>query len=284
MNCKVVLESIISGLRYYMKENHINVYVLGISGGIDSTLTAAICKIADVPLIGISLPCSTNKDCEVSTAYKVGTEFCKEFKEISIQGAFDAVSKLTDEASGMSETPISQGNIKARLRMITLYDIASKRGGIVLDTDNLTEHYLGFWTLKGDEGDFNPIGGLWKNQVYELARYVNETYFGGKSEALLKSIELEPTDGNGVSNSDLEQIAPGRTYDDVDSILLAITKVGYTKDVRQKYGDECVNMVERRHNNSEFKRKSRPFIVDLNNGNILEKNGKLYMRNKLDEQ
>lgn len=288
MNYEVVTKNILNGLKSYFEKNGIKTAVLGISGGIDSTVTAALCKICGIHLVGISMPCSTNKGDEVSAAKNVGSEFCDEFKEISIQNAFEAVSKLTDMASDMKETPISQGNIKARVRMITLYDIASKRRGIVLDTDNLTEHYLGFWTLKGDEGDFNPIGGLWKHEVYGLARYLNETYFGNSSEALNASIGLTPTDGNGVSNTDLDQIAPNKTYDDVDEILMAwvnldprikksVIDSGYTegvfKELSEKHGNDIVSMVIQRSLNSEFKRKSRPFIIDIVNGNILEKNG-----------
>lgn len=288
MDYKVVTENISNGLKSYFKKNNISVAVLGISGGIDSTVTAALCKICGIHLVGISMPCSTNKSDEVSAASKVGSEFCDEFKEVNIQEAFESVSKLTDLASGMKETPISQGNVKARLRMITLYDIASKRHGIVLDTDNLTEHYLGFWTLKGDEGDFNPIGGLWKHEVYGLAKYLNDTYFSGSSQALAESIALVPTDGNGVSSSDLEQIAPNKTYDDVDEILMAwvnldprikssVVDGGFTegvfKGLSEKHGNDIVSMVINRSISSEFKRKSRPFIVDIVNGNILEKNG-----------
>lgn len=288
MDYKVVTDNILSGLKSYFEKNNIGVAVLGISGGIDSTVTAALCKICGIHLIGISMPCSTNKSAEVSAASKVGSEFCDEFKEINIQDAFESISKLTSLASDMKETPISQGNIKARLRMITLYDIASKRHGIVLDTDNLTEHYLGFWTLKGDEGDFNPIGGIWKHEVYGLAKYLNDTYFDGESQALKESIALVPTDGNGVSSSDLDQIAPSKTYDDVDEILMAwvnldprvkksVVSSGYTegvfKGLSEKHGNDIVSMVIQRSINSEFKRKSRPFIVSIVNGNILEKNG-----------
>jgi NAD+ synthetase len=174
--------------------------------------------------------------------------------------------------------------------MITLYDMASKVGGLVMDTDNLTEHFLGFWTLHGDDADFNPIGGLWKHEVYALARYMKENVFK-ESKALEQAIALMPTDGNGVKEGgDLAQIAPGKTYDDVDEILHAWVGLdprvkehvlhnyfdyGVFKGLCEKHGYETVEAVIMRSVRSEFKRKQRPFIIDVYRGLICEKDGKI---------
>ena len=136
--------------------------------------------------------------------------------------------------------------------MIYLYDLANYTSGLVMDTDNLTEHYLGFFTIHGDVCDFNPIGGLWKHEVYELATYLRDTYdrhtryyadsFGStddrreieanerKVEALNYALGIRPTDGNGVNNlGDMGQIAPAFAHDkNVD----AYTKVD---DIIQTY-------------------------------------------------
>jgi len=214
-----VYKNLVGGIKSYCEKNHIKALVLGISGGIDSTVCAALCKQVDLPLIGISMPCSTNEADEVSSAVLAGNEFCDSFKEVNLQPTFDTVNKFCEVASGLETTRISQGNIKARLRMITLYDIASKMGGIVVDTDNFTEHFLGFWTIHGDDGDFNPIGCLWKHEVYGLAKWMKENVYKD-SKALEAAIAIMPTDGNGVkAGGDLAQIAPGKTYDDVDDIL-----------------------------------------------------------------
>jgi NAD+ synthetase len=189
--------------------------------------------LAKVPTIGISLPCTTNELDEVSSARAAGEEFCDAFKEVNLQETFEAVEKFTAEASGKEKTPISQGNIKARLRMITLYDIASKSGGIVIGTSNKTEWLTGFWTLHGDVGDFNPIGELWKTEVYALAQYLKENYFKD-SKALEQSIALIPTDGNGVkSGGDTEQIMPGYTYKEIDHVLSKWD--GLSSKIKPKY-------------------------------------------------
>ena len=292
-----VFNNLVNGIANYVKGNHIETLVLGISGGIDSTVTAALCKAAidkhlnNVILAGFSLMCSTNQADEVSAASLAGNEFCTTFNEENLQGVYETVEDFCKGTiSSIDATPISRGNIKARLRMLTLYDIASRTRGLVVDTDNLTEHFLGFWTIHGDDGDFNPIGGLWKHEVYELAKWIKENVYKN-SKALEASIALIPTDGNGVkAGGDLAQIAPGKTYDDVDEILHAWVGLdprikedvihnyfdyGVFKKLCEKHGYETVERVIMRSVRSEFKRRQRPIIVDIFNGNITEKNGKL---------
>ncbi len=280
-----------NGIKEYVKNNNLKTLVLGISGGIDSTVCAALCKQVDIPLIGVSLPCSTNGTDEVSSATLAGNEFCTTFEEINLEEVYETVEDFCrGTLHNIDATPISRGNIKARLRMITLYDIASRMGGIVVDTDNLTEHFLGFWTLHGDDGDFNPIGCLWKHEVYGLAKWMKENIYKN-SKALEAAIAIIPTDGNGVkAGGDLAQIAPGKTYDDVDEILHAWVGLdsrikshvlanyfdyGVFKKLCEKHGYETVESVIMRCVRSEFKRKQRPFVIDIYNGNILEKNGNL---------
>jgi len=222
INYQNVFNTIVNSTSDYLVNNGIKVMVIGLSGGLDSTVCAAICnKVGEktgIPLYGISLPCSTNKGDEISSASMAGEEFCDKFSEISIQDTFKHIEGLCDEISNAKSTSISQGNIKARLRMITLYDVASKMGGIVIGTSNTTERLTGFWTLHGDEGDLNLIGDLWKTEVYGLAEYMLKNVFKN-SKALEVAIKITPTDGNGVSKSDADQIMPGFTYDDIDLVL-----------------------------------------------------------------
>jgi NAD+ synthetase len=292
LDYKSVFETIVNVTSEYLTSNGIKAMVLGLSGGLDSTVCAAICKKVnektDIPFVGISLPCSTNKGDEISSAALAGEEFCNVFSEVNIQDGFECVEKLCEKASDKESTSISQGNIKARLRMITLYDIASKRGGIVIGTSNTTERLTGFWTLHGDEGDINPIGDLWKTEVYGLANYLYKEVFKG-SEALKAAIEITPTDGNGVSGSDLDQIMPGGTYTDVDAILMPwvtlsdTIKEQYIKNgfefergtiflkLCEKYGKDNVVRVIKRSVASEFKRLPHPIPIDVFRGQIVKK-------------
>jgi NH3-dependent NAD+ synthetase len=135
-----------------------------------------------------------------------------------------------------------------------------------------------------------PMGGLWKHEVYALAHYLKDNVFKD-SKALGNSIALIPTDGNGVAaGGDLAQIAPNKTYDDVDEILGAWVGLdkrikddilksdfdyGVFKKLCEKHGKDTVKKVIMRSVNSEFKRKQRPFIIDIHRGYICEKNGNI---------
>lgn len=302
---KNIFEVIVTKTADYLKTNGLKTMILGISGGIDSTVTAAICrevqrKHPEYRFIGVSLPCSSNAQDERDSAALTIGAFCKYTDSIThnlqreysmIRGAFeDDYNWLKVE-----ETKIAQGNIKARLRMMYLYNLASLAHGIVMDTDNLTEHYLGFWTIHGDVGDFNPIGGLWKHEVYGLAKWLANEYYQDFPEqmgneasrcinALRKAIVITPTDGNGVKvGGDLAQIAPGLTYDQVDDVLIWFlnpknnlkyywknySEADWPEHVRHsyyemcdKYGEESIKMIVNRHMNSEFKRKRLPIAIE----------------------
>ena len=315
-----VFETLVQKTQDYIVGNNLSAMVLGISGGIDSTIVAAIChevsKRTSIPLIGRSLPTTNNKTNEVSTADLVGKAFCNDYKVYPIdrfyhQFMIDIVHKETgsvryiqNEYTGgftidledclKFQTPIANGNIQARLRMIYLYNLASIHKGLVMDTDNLTENNLGYFTIHGDVGDFNPIGGLWKTEVFELAAWLVADYYKqytfdspekdskvfAKTQAIMESLKLKPTAGLGITNNDLEEIG-AESYKQVDSILQEIlawkwlsSKRGDTYDsiwdMRNAFLEEqqmldtpieVIIAVTDRHFKSEFKRKQLPIKI-----------------------
>lgn len=272
-----VFNNIVDKTCKYLQDAGLESMILGISGGLDSTVVAAIGKEVfnrtGIKLIGISMPTSTNKLDETISADLALEAFCNEAKNFSISFAYQMIQDYADSLNGNKSTNISRGNIKARLRMIFLYDLASVNNGLVLDTDNMTEHNLGFWTIHGDVGDFNPIGGLWKGEVYKLAEWIRDNQYKKDSieySALDKAIKLTPTDGNGVAEGgDMVQIAPGKTYEDVDKILKFVTNNPYRHPqavddfiYKQLNGDfETYDRVLKRHLNSAFKRKQLPIKI-----------------------
>lgn len=232
MDWKKPLENIRGQLKYYLGQHSLNSLVLGVSGGVDSALVAAIaspvCKELKIPLIGRSLPHSSNKPDELKRADDVGKEFCTDYKVCTINFVTDFVHNVYLRDShhySINEdekfNKIAFGNVKARLRMIHLYDLAYRTRGMVLSTDNLTELLVGFWTLHGDVGDYGMIQNLWKTEVYDLSRWMCVHDNAGSDQryqSLYACIEAVPTDGLGITSSDLEQLgAP--TYDEVDKIL-----------------------------------------------------------------
>lgn len=275
MDYKKVFDTIVDNTIEYLVMNNIETMVLGISGGIDSTVSAAICaevsRRTTIPIVGYSLMCTTNENEECAAADAVGLSFCTEFHTVNIQDIYEKQSIAFKEFNGGDEsTTVVEGNIKARTRMQFLYYIAGLRHGIVIDTDNLTEHSLGFWTLHGDDGDLDLIGGLWKHEVYGMAKYLHDEFYEMPDElhALELSISLNPTDGNGVkAGGDLAQIAPGYTYDDVDKIIKIIIDVQqYNNELPadNKYPMDLIKNIYRRMLNTEFKRAHRPIVIPIN--------------------
>ena len=313
LNYKEIFETLVNETAKYVTDNNIKAMILGISGGIDSTVVAAICYevsiITGIPLIGRSLPTKNNKEGEVTTADLVGKAFCSNYMEFNMdipyrkfaysitfsEGLLSEGSPFTFDGVSHKQTPLANGNIQARLRMIYLYNLASIYGGIVMDTDNLTEHNLGYWTLHGDVGDFNPIGGLWKTEIFKLAEFISEKYSlqshffetrdalksdhsdGARCYAVIKSLKLKPTAGLGITNDDLEELG-AESYDQVDSILQEILCWKLTEDQNPSNPEErykkfmedqqmlnipikVIQNVAKRHFYSSFKRKRLPVKI-----------------------
>ena len=259
-------------LAEYIKVNHLQSLVIGISGGIDSTVSCCIaskvCKDLNIPLIGRSLPTTTNTSDENKAANLVGNAFCTDFKEVNISAECQKlIYELELNEGEMSR--LQEGNIKARVRMIYLRHLASLHKGVVLDNDNFTEWNLGFWTVCGDSPmDINlGLHYLWKTEIYELAQYLLLCYDDGvdeeKFQAIRTSINLTPTDGNGVSNSDCEQFGLDN-YEQVDDIL----KFMYNPDLynvikeitrlKESYNEQGIHKIINLNKNSNYKRKELP--------------------------
>lgn len=292
-----VFETLVTKTADYLIQNNIKAQILGISGGIDSTVVAAIChevsKRTNIPLIGRSLPTKFNKEGETTTADLVGKAFCNDYKVCPIQEMYEDFilsirnyeEKLGIWSGSDHQTPIANGNIQARLRMIYLYNLASIHGGLVMDTDNLTENNLGYFTIHGDVGDFNPIGGLWKTEVFKLAEWLaNNKYklsysprevttiidspgsavkIHSRQEAILESLKLKPTAGLGITDSDLDEIG-AESYDQVDRVLQYLTDETISIDSIKDIPEEICNTIVKRYYSSRFKRKQLPIKIERN--------------------
>ena len=289
MNYEDVIVNIRKELKDYIQKNNIKSLVIGISGGMDSCLCAAlarpVCDELDIPLIGRSLPMSTNKQDELDRAKLTGRVFCTDFEEVNLETLFkyswpilnvdtepdyEIVNGHLDKTSASIKNEFSEkirkGNLKARLRMIYLYNLASLNHGMVLSTDNYTEYLLGFWTLHGDVGDYGMIQNLWKSEVYDIATWMvdNELDFIDQQIAMSLTIDALATDGLGVTNmGDLGQILPEWTgssrdgYKEVDRILQIWQSLDKLNDLQKAaVGPIADSPVVKRHLASEFKRQN----------------------------
>ena len=275
---KEQIKQIRERFKNYIINNNIKSVIIGVSGGLDSAVNAALlhplCKELQIPLIGRYIHIESNKECEFNTAQSIGLAFCDSFKYV------DLTNNWNNFPTENPDSKIRKGNIKARMRMMYLRDLAHIYSGIMIDNSNYTEYNLGFFTI-ADGGDYSPLFYYWKTEVYQIAKELQKEYSEYQSKALQKAIDMIPTDGLGISNSDLEQIG-AESYEQVDYILQEILAWKWIfkqrgcvfktiNDMKNAFLEEqqmldipinVIIAVTDRHFNSEFKRKQLPIKIN----------------------
>ena len=203
--------------------------VLGMSGGKDSVLVAILARMATPNVTGIIMPCQSkrnygeDRDHGLMICEKYDVK-CLEADLTEVKEAFEKVLLPLDE----SQTPMAYANVNPRLRMITLYNYAQRKGYLVAGTGNRSEKTMGYFTKWGDGAcDFNPIGDLTATEVIEMLYYL---------ECPTCIMEKAPSAGLFEGQTDEQDM--GITYKELDTYLL--TGVA-TKEVKEK-----VDSAERR--------------------------------------
>ena len=219
-----IVEKIVAGLKDYRIQHGIENIVVGQSGGVDSALTAALFKQAGWITHGVTMPIH-QKDEETNRGIENIDALRLERHHFDLTEQFDSMQDFLGEFGNTYKGQQRQGNIRARLRMITLYNLAHKLNGCVASTDNFSELAAGFWTLHGDVGDVAPIQSLSKSwEVPALADML------GVPENTITAL---PTDGLGISNSDADQL--GMNYLEFDILLFELLSLPemYEDDLRK---------------------------------------------------
>lgn len=262
--CEIIVNNCINKIKEKIKKDNLKSLVVGISGGLDSAVIASICqqKNTGIPLIGISIPISSSKDHREKAKW-VGNNFCSSFDEFlgfdnfnekESKNLFDSIFKSIEDTNKIAEKVgfkvenfpknILSGNIKARLRMIVLYDMARKTNGLVMSTDNYSEYLMGFWTINGDVGDFGLIQNIYKGlELPYIAKYL------GIREDI---IEQKPSDGLMITDNDTDEAQLGANYEDIDCIM--IIKEKYPELYGKIENDEIVKKIIKRYYDTSFKR------------------------------
>ena len=246
------MRSLAEGIRErmynYVSTSKLQSLVLGMSGGIDSTLCAAllrpVCDRLNIPLIGRSITIETNKADEIARSIAAGKAFCHDFEHLDLTETFYANKKLLIRFDDSQLSKLRQGNMKARMRMMVLFDLAQLNRGMVISTDNYTEYLTGFWTLHGDVGDYAPVQHLWKTEIYNLSNYLLGEETPEQQAAMQSCIDATPVDGLGISSCDCEQLGV-ENYFEADRIFAAYFQ-----------GDESLreHTLIKRYYSSEYKR------------------------------
>ena len=237
MDLKSYLKEIEKFLRNYLEQTHCEKYILGVSGGVDSSLCAAILKSA----VGrdkvrcIIMPIDSSK-ADTEDGLTLVKDLDLPYDVIDNTEAFEAY-KREFLKNGITLDRSTLGNLKARMRMATLYAVAQKERGLVVGTDNADERYVGYFTKHGDGAcDILPIAHLVKGEVVEAAKIY------GVREHLAERV---PTAGLFEGQTDEKEM--GVTYQELDAYILG-------KSI-SKSSEERIEYLRRI---SEHKRKDIP--------------------------
>ncbi|AHB36185.1 NAD(+) synthase [Spiroplasma apis] len=203
------LNEVVDWLRMTVKNTGVSGLVVGISGGIDSAVVAALAKKAFPDnYLTVWMPCNSSvldENCKNELIEKLDLNCI----DVNLTNTFETI-KLALNASGVEQSNLALANSKARLRMTTLYSIAQTKNYLVLGTDNADEWHIGYFTKFGDGGvDLLPIIHLLKREVKEAAKIL------GVPESI---INRAPTASLWENQTDEEEIGFG--YDLIDDYLL----------------------------------------------------------------
>ncbi|ODS41872.1 MAG: NAD(+) synthase [Candidatus Altiarchaeales archaeon IMC4] len=200
---KPKVEKITGWIKKQVEESGAKGIVIGMSGGIDSSVAAALCKKACGNTLGLILPCESGPE-DLEDAKLVAGKFGVETQVIDLSEVFAGAVKPLGESDKKT-----QGNLKARLRMCALYYAANQKNYLVAGSGNKSEISVGYFTKHGDgAADFLPLGGLLKTEVIELAKSL------GVPEKIIKK---PPSAGLWAGQTDEEEM--GFTYAELDRFL-----------------------------------------------------------------
>lgn len=237
INPELVSSHIVNWLNQYLESTPMKGFIVGVSGGVDSALTATLCARTGKDVILLNMPIrqtSAEYDRSKQQIESLENSFSNvQGKEIDLTETFNYF--VGDMPDNTATNDLAMANSRARIRMTTLYAVGQANGLLVAGTGNKVEDFgVGFFTKYGDGGvDISPIADLMKSEVYALAKYVN---------VIPEILDAKPTDGLwGDARNDEDQI--GATYDELE---WAMTFEGDTTNIsaREK---EVLSIFERLH-------------------------------------
>ncbi len=242
--------------------------LLGLSGGIDSAVSAALAARAfgAANVLAVNMPYRTSHPDSAAHAGLVADRLGLPVRAVDISAMADGYIETAGIAAGTSTAGASadtyavrRGNVFARCRMIVLYDLSVEWRGLVVGTSNKTEMLLGYSTQWGDAAHaLNPLGDLYKHQIYQLARYL---------EIPAELIDKAPSADLFEGQTDEQEL--GFTYAAADRILVRMVDERYGEDelVAEGFERELVRRIARKVVLSQYKRLP-PVIAKLGQRSI----------------
>ena len=263
--CAAVYEALVTGTRDYLRKNGFGGALIGLSGGIDSALTAAVAVDAMGPrhVTAVAMPSPYSSPGSITDARHLADALGCRWLELRINDVMKAYDAALAEPFAGTEDGIAEENIQSRIRGTLLMAISNKHGDLVLATGNKSEYAVGYATLYGDmAGGFAPLKDVYKTVVYELCTYRNgahrDAWLGPAGEVIPQAIIDKPPSAElRPDQLDTDSLPD---YDVLDAIL-----AGYIERYRSVewlvadgHDREVVAEVTRMVDRAEYKRRQAP--------------------------
>ncbi len=250
-------DALVLGLRDYVRKCGFKSVVLGLSGGIDSAVTACLAADALGPenVTGVSMPSQFSSKGSIDDARELARNLGIHWETIPIQATFEAYKTAFKELFKGLPEDATEENIQARIRGTILMALSNKFGHMLLTTGNKSELAVGYCTLYGDmAGGLGVIADVPKTMIYELARHINGEHHVIPEASLKKppSAELRP------NQTDQDTLPP---YDVLDAILkkyVEESKSAAEIVAETKFDEKLVRDIVRKIDLNEYKRKQAP--------------------------
>ncbi len=257
-----IYDALVMGTRDYLRKNGFRSAILGLSGGVDSSLVAAIAvdAVGSRAVRGFAMPSRYSSEHSVRDAYELAHRLDIDIDTVAIEDAHATVMGMLEAALGAPLKGLTEENLQSRIRGVLLMAVSNQTGAIVLTTGNKSEMATGYSTLYGDSaGGFAVIKDVPKTLVYELCRYRNERALAQGDpepiplEVLVKapSAELRPDQRDDQSLPPYEQLDPLlELYVEEDATAQEMIDAGQD--------EQLVLRITRLVDLSEYKRRQMP--------------------------
>ncbi|MHC1566029.1 MAG: NAD+ synthase [Candidatus Syntropharchaeales archaeon] len=247
--------ALLLGIRDYVRKNGFSKVIIGLSGGIDSAVTAALAReaLGAANVVGVAMPSRITSRASIDDARNLAHNLDITFKVIPIAEIVDAYSATLSAEFEGSEMDVTEENIQARVRGNILMALSNKFGYLVLSTGNKSELAVGYCTLYGDmAGGLAVISDVPKMVVYELARYINQ--INNREVIPANIITKEPSAELSVGQRDSDSLPP---YEVLDQILEAYIERHRSKEeiVAAGFDEDIVADVIWKVDHNEYKRQ-----------------------------
>lgn len=253
-----IFDALVTGTRDYVRKNGFKKAVIGLSGGIDSSLVAcvAVQALGRRNVVGVSMPSAVSSPESVDDARELARNLGIKFHLVPIEGLFNGFVTALDPLFAGRKRDVTEENLQARIRGMILMSLSNKFHHLVLTTGNKSELSVGYATLYGDmAGGFAVIKDVYKTVVYRVARYHNEDM---KKEVIPERVfTKEPSAELRDGQKDTDSLPP---YEVLDPILMKYIEedCGIDEIVRQGFSPATVKKVVAMVDTNEYKRRQAP--------------------------